>query len=89
MTIWSILQILEIFYGRLVYFVVIWYVSPRFGMLYQEKSGNRASGHGVARCVKVRFSERQNASRSASEDVIGKVQLRDQNRRLHVDGPEN
>jgi hypothetical protein len=21
-------------------FVVIWYISPRFGMLYQEKSGN-------------------------------------------------
>jgi hypothetical protein len=29
-----------IFYGHLVYFVVIWYIIPRFGMLYQEKSGN-------------------------------------------------
>jgi hypothetical protein len=27
-------------YGHLVYFVVIWYNSPRFGILYQEKSGN-------------------------------------------------
>jgi hypothetical protein len=29
-----------IFYDHLVYFVVIWYISPRFGILYQEKSGN-------------------------------------------------
>jgi hypothetical protein len=40
MTIWSILRPLEMFYGHLVYFVVIWYISPRFGILYQEKSGN-------------------------------------------------
>jgi hypothetical protein len=42
MTIWSILLPLEIFYGHLVYFVVIWYIFPRFGILYQEKSGNPA-----------------------------------------------
>jgi hypothetical protein len=41
-TTWSILQPLEIFYGHLVYFVVIWYISPRFGILDQEKSGNPA-----------------------------------------------
>jgi hypothetical protein len=40
MTILSILRPLEIFYGHLVYNVVIWYISPRFGKLYQEKSGN-------------------------------------------------
>jgi hypothetical protein len=40
MPIWSILRPLEIFYGHLVDFVVIWYIFPRFGMLYQEKSGN-------------------------------------------------
>jgi hypothetical protein len=40
MTIWSILLPLEIFYGHLVYFVVIWYIFPRFGILDQEKSGN-------------------------------------------------
>jgi hypothetical protein len=39
-TIWSILLLLEIFYGHLVYFVVIWYNFPQFGILYQEKSGN-------------------------------------------------
>jgi hypothetical protein len=39
MTIWSILRPLEMFYGHLLYFVVI-YISPRFGILYQEKSGN-------------------------------------------------
>jgi hypothetical protein len=43
LSIWSILLPLEIFYGNLVYFVVIWYISPRFGMLHQEKSGNPAS----------------------------------------------
>jgi hypothetical protein len=39
MNIWSILWPLEIFYGHLVYFVVIWYIFPRFGILYLEKSG--------------------------------------------------
>jgi hypothetical protein len=37
---WSILRPLEILYCPLVYFVVIWYIYPRFGILYQEKSGN-------------------------------------------------
>jgi hypothetical protein len=40
----SILRPLEIFYGHLVYFVVIWYIFSRFGILYQEKYGNPASG---------------------------------------------
>jgi hypothetical protein len=40
MTIWSILRPLQIFYGHLVYLVVIWYIFPRFGILDQEKSGN-------------------------------------------------
>jgi hypothetical protein len=38
--IWSILRPFEIFYGHLVYYVVIWYISPRFGKLYQDKYGN-------------------------------------------------
>jgi hypothetical protein len=38
----SILWLLEIFYGHLVYFVVIWNMFPRFGILDQEKSGNPA-----------------------------------------------
>jgi hypothetical protein len=33
---------LEIFNGHLVYFVVIWYIFPHFGILDQEKSGNPA-----------------------------------------------
>jgi hypothetical protein len=41
-TIWSILLLLEIFYGHLVYFVVIWYIFLRFGILHLEKSGNPA-----------------------------------------------
>jgi hypothetical protein len=35
---------LEIFYCHLVYFVVIWYMFPSFGILDQEKSGNPATG---------------------------------------------
>jgi hypothetical protein len=34
------LRLLDIFYEHLLYFLVIWYIYPRFGMLYQEKSGN-------------------------------------------------
>jgi hypothetical protein len=34
------LGLLGIFYGILVYFMVIWYMVPRFGMLYEGKSGN-------------------------------------------------
>jgi hypothetical protein len=30
MTIWSLLRQLEKFYGHLVYFIVIWYIFPRF-----------------------------------------------------------
>jgi hypothetical protein len=36
MTISFILRPLEIFYGHLVHFVVIWYNFPRFGILDQE-----------------------------------------------------
>jgi hypothetical protein len=53
MAIWYILWPFGIFYGHLLYFMAIWYIlwpfgifcdrlihSPRFGMLYHEKSGN-------------------------------------------------
>jgi hypothetical protein len=40
MTIWSILRPLKKCYGHLVYFAVVWYISPRLGNSYQEKSGN-------------------------------------------------
>jgi hypothetical protein len=40
MDIWSILQPIDIFYGHLVYFVVICYIFPHVGILYEEKSGN-------------------------------------------------
>jgi hypothetical protein len=29
-----------IFYGHFVYFMAIWYIFPRFGVLHQEKIGN-------------------------------------------------
>jgi hypothetical protein len=37
---WSILRSFVIFYGHLVWFMVIWYIFSRFGILYREKSGN-------------------------------------------------
>jgi hypothetical protein len=43
--IWSILRPLEILYGHLVHFVVIWYILPRFGICCQENSGNPGSEH--------------------------------------------
>jgi hypothetical protein len=42
MVILSIFLTNGIFYGHLIHFVAIWYSIPRFGMLYQEKSGNPA-----------------------------------------------
>jgi hypothetical protein len=38
----SILRPFDIFYGNFVYFVVVWYIFPRVGKFYQEKSGNLA-----------------------------------------------
>jgi hypothetical protein len=46
MAVWSILRPYVILGGHLVYFVVIWYIFLRFGILYQEKSGN--TGHVTA-----------------------------------------
>jgi hypothetical protein len=40
MAIWSILRPFGIFCGYLVYFMVICYIFPRYGMRYLEKSGN-------------------------------------------------
>jgi hypothetical protein len=40
--IWNIWQPFGKYYGHLVHFVVIWYMFSHFGILYQEKSGNRA-----------------------------------------------
>jgi hypothetical protein len=37
---WSILQPFGLFCDDLVYFMDIWYQFTRFGILYQEKSGN-------------------------------------------------
>jgi hypothetical protein len=36
------LRPIGIVYAYWVYFKVIWYIFPNFGMLYQEKSGNPA-----------------------------------------------
>jgi hypothetical protein len=38
---WSILRPFDIFYGHLVYCMVIWYIFPRFGILYQKNLANQ------------------------------------------------
>jgi hypothetical protein len=38
----SILRPFDLVFGHLEYFIVIWYIFSRFGMLYQEKSCNPA-----------------------------------------------
>jgi hypothetical protein len=40
MTIGSYLQPFGRFCGHLIYFMVIWHIFSRIGMLYKEKSGN-------------------------------------------------
>jgi hypothetical protein len=47
MAIWNMLQPFRIFYDHPVYFQVIFgiHIFARFGMLYQEKSGNPVSQH--------------------------------------------
>jgi hypothetical protein len=40
MTIWNILRLFGIIYGRLVWFEVIWYIFPIMVCLDQEKYGN-------------------------------------------------
>jgi hypothetical protein len=39
MALWQTLRPFGILYGTLAYLVVIWYIFPNIGMLYQEKSG--------------------------------------------------
>jgi hypothetical protein len=45
MAVWDILWQFGVFYGHLViYVMVISYIFPHFGALYQEKSGNSGLG---------------------------------------------
>jgi hypothetical protein len=47
MAIWYILLPFCIFFCNLVNFLVIWYISPRLGILYQEKSGKPDLDSGI------------------------------------------
>jgi hypothetical protein len=47
MTIWNNLRPFDIIYGRLVKFVVIWYIFPILVCLDQEKSGNPERRHAM------------------------------------------
>jgi hypothetical protein len=49
MAIWSISPQFGRSCGHSIYFTVIWYVFSRFGILYQEKSGNPAYPYGQLR----------------------------------------
>jgi hypothetical protein len=44
-----IVYLVYILYGHLVYFVKIWYIFPRFALLYKEKSGNPADTLALSR----------------------------------------
>jgi hypothetical protein len=50
MVLWSILRPFENFCGHLVNFIVIWWIFSRFGMFYQEKSGNPATQSDTPPC---------------------------------------
>jgi hypothetical protein len=43
--IWNGLGPFGTFYGNFSILVVIWYIFLRFGILYQEKSGNPVTNH--------------------------------------------
>jgi hypothetical protein len=43
MALWSVLRSFGIFYGHLEYFGFLLVYFSRFGMLYEEKSGNTAA----------------------------------------------
>jgi hypothetical protein len=55
MNICPILRPINIFYGPLVYFVVIWYIFPRVGILYLQKSGNPDAESNFWLCQRVSF----------------------------------
>jgi hypothetical protein len=40
MAIWNILRAFGISHDHLVHFLLIWYISSGFGIMYKEKSGN-------------------------------------------------
>jgi hypothetical protein len=59
---WCILWPLEIFFSAIWYIllpfgnlVVVWYIFPRFGIFYQQKSGNPVSISGPDQPVKTLF----------------------------------
>jgi hypothetical protein len=54
MAICSILLTFGIFYCHFAYFKVIWHIFPRFGKLYQEKSGSPDPGEKI---IKSKFSD--------------------------------
>jgi hypothetical protein len=57
-------QLVYISNDNLVHFVVIWYIFPRFGMLYQEKSGNPGLSSGP---FQIKSGKVNNSSSSHSQ----------------------
>jgi hypothetical protein len=68
MTVWSILLLLEKIYGHLVYFVDIWYIFPRFGILYRETSGNPAP-YALALRYEINGCQQNSATRKVWEKM--------------------
>jgi hypothetical protein len=64
-----------LFYGHLVYFVVIWYIFPRFGISYQEKSGNPVLetigfGHFIEQWLKAYLHETLDVQRHVTPPLV-------------------
>jgi hypothetical protein len=74
MNTWPILRPNGLFNGNLVYFVVIWYIFPHFGMLKQEKSSNHDQNVATG---EIYLLEDQNIrlGQQAVRQVSGKVVL--------------
>jgi hypothetical protein len=71
MAICNTLQQLGKCYGPLVYFLVIWHISPFFGMLYLEKSGNPgpAGSRRTSRSNNIVFSPVEKACNGSSTNL--------------------
>jgi hypothetical protein len=55
MTIWNILQPFGKFYGKLVWFLVIWHIFPVLVCMDREKSGNPGFAQSQSKCMLLFF----------------------------------
>jgi hypothetical protein len=73
MTIWSMLLLLEIFYGHFVYFVFIWYILPRFWYFEPRKIWQPWYVHKQLRFVHNLFDQPWSGSSSGAFVILQKT----------------